>query len=263
MRIELHDFSMEYDERGSGIPLLLVHGFPFNRHMWEPQVQGLSDIARIITPDLRGHGDSEFTRGSYTMDKLAGDLYEFLTEIGVTQPVIIGGLSMGGYITFAFYRKYPERVAAVILASTRATADTEEGKLRREEMAALALESGSGAVAEGMLPKIMSPKTYENKPELVEKMKRMMEKTSPQGIAGALLGMKERPDSTGTLQQIDKPTLVIHGADDQLAPVQEAESMQAILKTSHLQVIQGAGHLPNLEQPEQFNRTVREFLGSL
>jgi 3-oxoadipate enol-lactonase len=260
MRVRLRDFEMEYEERGSGAPLLLVHGFPLNRKMWEPQISGLSGSARVITPDLRGFGGSGHTPGSYSMDTLAGDLHEFLNEIDVREPVILGGLSMGGYIAFAFCRLYPQRVAGLLLAATRAAPDNEEGKVKREEMAAIALEAGSKPVIEDMLPKLLSPQTYQEKPDLVQKLREIMEPTSPPGMAGALLGMKDRIDSMDTLRRFDKPALVVHGADDQLVPVAEAHKMAEVLQNSQLEILEAAGHMVNMEQAEKFNKVVAEFL---
>jgi 3-oxoadipate enol-lactonase len=260
MQVRLRDFVMEYDEKGSGIPLLLVHGFPLSRKMWGLQLSGLSSSARVITPDLRGFGDSEYTRGPYSMDMLAGDLHEFLNEIGIREPVILGGLSMGGYISFAFCRLYPERVAGLLLAATRAAPDDEQGKVRREEMAAIALEASPKPIIEDMLPKLMSPKTYQEKPDLVQKVREIMETSTPEGMAGALLGMKDRIDSKATLQQFDKPALVIHGADDQIVPVDEARSMVQSLPEGRLEIFEDAGHMVNMEQSDKFNQVVEEFL---
>jgi 3-oxoadipate enol-lactonase len=260
MRVRLRDFEMEYQEQGSGIPLLLVHGFPLNSMMWEPQLSGLSGSARVIAPDLRGFGGSEYTRGPYSMDLLAGDLHEFLNEIDVREPVFLGGLSMGGYIAFAFCRLFPERVAGLLLAATRTAPDNEEGKVRREELAAIALEASPKPVIEDMLSKMMAPLTYQEKPDLVQKVRGIMERSSPEGIAGALLGMKDRDDSTETLRKFEKPALVIHGADDQLVPAAEARSMADVLLNGRLEIFEAAGHLVNLEQADKFNQVVEEFM---
>jgi 3-oxoadipate enol-lactonase len=263
MKIRLKDIEMEYEERGEGKPLLLVHGFPLSRMMWEPQISSLSEYARVLAPDLRGHGGSTSTPGAYSMDLFASDLHEFLGQMGITEPVVLAGLSMGGYICFAFLRKYPERVAGLILAATRAAPDTEQGKQARDEMAAKAVEEGPGSVAEKMLPKMMAPGTYEDQPGLVDKIKSIMGTTSVNGMRGALLGMKDRPDSYDTLTQFRGPTLILHGEDDQLIPPSEAEAMQAVLSEAKLIMIPGAGHMLNLEQPDIFNRAAAAFLSSI
>ncbi len=261
--IRMPDLTMDFGDTGDNTPLLLIHGFPLNRTLWDPQVDSLSEIARVITPDLRGFGASDPLQGMYSMDLLAQDCLELLDRLGVWHPAVIGGLSMGGYVAFAFYRLFPERVRGLILAATRPGADTPEGKANREKSARLASEQGVPAVVEAMLPKMMSPKTYETRKSLVETVRQMMESTSVEGAIGAQLGMKDRPDSTPTLPLIEKPTLILHGADDQLIPVKEAESMQAAIRNSRLKILPDSGHLLNLEQPDLFNQAVREFLFAL
>ncbi len=263
MRIRLPDFSLEFEERGSGTPLLFIHGYPLNRTLWTPQLEALSGALRLIAPDLRGHGQSDSMPAPYTMEMLADDCCALLDAMGVTQPVIVCGLSMGGYVTFAFYRKYAARVAGLILAATRPGPDSPQGKTARAQAIELARERGAAAIASAMLPKMFSPQAYTARPELVEQLRRIMESTSVEGIVGDLMGMMERPDSTPTLAQIDAPTLVLHGADDQLIPLQEADAMNAGIRRSRLRVLPGAGHLLNLEQPEMFNDAVRKFIHSL
>ena len=263
MQIKLPDFTMAYEDAGSGRPLIFVHGYPLNRTMWDAQVSGLSDVARVLAPDLRGHGESSATAGAYSMDLLADDVNSFLDAIGITEPIVLCGLSMGGYVTFAFYRKYKARLAGLILAATKAGADTEEGKANRDKAAATAREQGASAIAASMLPKMLAPKTYKSKPNLVAHARGMMESTSVDGMVGDLMGMKERPDSTRTLAEIDLPTLVLHGADDQLIPAKEGQAMHAAIKNSKLQLLPDAGHLLSMEQPELFNEVARGFLATL
>lgn len=260
MAVRINDFSMNYRDEGSGRTVLLIHGFPFNGKIWEPQLQGLSGAARIIAPDLRGFGGSEPVDGKYPMDLLAADCAKLLDELGVDEPIIVGGLSMGGYITFAFVRLFPERTAGVILAATRAGADSAEGKENRNKSIALARTGGAPAVAVTMLSKVFSPKTYERNPTLVARVRQIMEESSQQGIIGAQEGMRDRPDSTRLLREIRQPVIILHGADDQIIPVQEAEAMQHAIADSQLEVLPESGHLLNMEQPEMFNASVRGFI---
>lgn len=231
MQIQLKDFTLAYEEHGQGKPLLLIHGYPLSRVMWSPQLESLADTARCIAPDLRGHGQSDPVPGPYSMELLADDC--------------------------------AARVAGLILAATRAGADLPEGQANRDKSAALAREKGVGAIVEAMLPKMLAPKSYEARPEVIARAKSIMETASVEGIVGALMGMKERPDSTPTLAQIDRPTLILHGADDQLIPPKEAEAMQAAIKNSKLQILPEAGHLLNLEQPGLFNQALRDFVQSV
>jgi len=262
MRAQLADIVLAYDESGSGRPLLLVHGYPLNRHMWQPQVATLGDASRVIAPDLRGHGESGAPDAPHTVDRLADDLAELLDGLGVTQPVVVGGLSMGGYVALAFYRRHTARVAGLILAATRAGADSDAGKANRDKAIELAREKGVDAIADSMLPKMLAPATYESRPALVHQVRQIMTSTPLNGVVGDLSAMRDRPDSTELLGGILQPVLVIHGQDDQLIPPTEAEAAFARLPHGRLALIPGAGHLLNLEQPEAFDAEVRTFLRS-
>ena len=263
MRIELQDTSLFVEDLGSGVPLLLIHGFPLNREMWRPQIETLSTTARVIAVDLRGHGQSPPTEGPYSMDLLADDCAGVLEALKVDQPVVVCGLSMGGYVSFAFYRRHSEKVAGLILTATRAGADSEEAKINRDKAALLTEKNGTQSVIDSMLPIILAPQTYREKPELVSQVARIMEKTSTSGMVSALKGMKSRPDSTPTLGQIKVPTLIIHGADDRIIPLSDSEAMHTAIPDSQLEVIPDAGHLPNLEQAQLFNQAVESFLSAL
>jgi pimeloyl-ACP methyl ester carboxylesterase len=263
MRIKLRDTNLFVEQVGSGRPLLLIHGFPFNHGIWGPQIETLSNHANVIAPDLRGHGQSPPTAGPYSMELLADDCAGVLDGLGVDQPVIVCGLSMGGYVSFEFYRRHPKLVAGMILAATRADADSEETKAKRDNAALLTEMHGTGSVIDSMLPIVMAPQTYQDKPELVAQVAGIMANTSPSGMISALMGMKSRSNSIPTLGQIKVPTLILHGADDQIIPVSESETMHAGLPGSHLEIIPDAGHLPNLEQIQLFNQAVEKFLSQL
>jgi 3-oxoadipate enol-lactonase len=269
MRTQIENFSMYYDSQGSGKPVLLIHGYPLNHMMWQPQLSCLSDIAQIITLDLRGHGDSDSAPSpagdpqTYSMDMHASDCSLLLNSLGVTQPVVIAGLSMGGYIAFSFFRRYPERVAGLILAATRPGSDSAEAKANRQQAIDSALKSGIDAVVEAMLPKMLAPVTYKNRPEVVERVASIMSNTSLEAIIGDQQGMMERPDSSALLQSIQVPALLIHGADDQIIKLEDMENMHALIPSSDLHIIPDAGHLVNLEQPELFNKTVQAFIVKL
>jgi 3-oxoadipate enol-lactonase len=263
MKTRVNGVTMAYEARGSGRPILFIHGFPLNRRMWEPQIEEFSKTMHVIAPDLRGHGESESAPGPYEMEMLADDCHALLESLGITGPAVLCGLSMGGYVTLAFYRRYPERAAGLVLAATRAGADSAEGKANREKAAAEAQENGISAIVDGMLPKIMAPQTYDRKPELVKQVREIMSGTSVAGVAGAQLGMKERPDSNPLLAEIQVPALVVHGADDQIIPPTEAEAMQAAIPDAQLHILPDAGHLLNLEQPERFNQALSIFLAYL
>jgi 3-oxoadipate enol-lactonase len=262
MQLTVNGFSMAYSDAGQGVPLLFVHGFPLNRRLWQPQLEGLSGIARVLAPDLRGHGDSDPVPGPYSMDLFADDLNAFLDALGIQEKIVLCGLSMGGYVAFAFHRKYAYRLRGLILAATRAAPDSPEARLARDQMMALAREQGVSAIAESMLPKMLAPQTYSSRPDLVEQARSIMLHTSLEGVLGDLAALKDRPDSTSTLAQITVPTLILHGANDQIIPLKEAQAMQAAIPGSRLVVVDGAGHLPGLENEEVFNEIVTGFFRS-
>lgn len=263
MKLRINNFWMHYEDQGQGIPLLLIHGFPLNNTLWQPQIASLKDVARVITPDLRGFGASEPVNSISTMETLATDCLNLLDNLNIHEPVFVGGLSMGGYITFSFHRLFPEKVKGLILAATRPGVDSPEGKANRDRLAQLAQERGSEAVVADMLPKMFSPKTYQNKLSLVENTHQMMASTSVYGIIGALMGMKNRIDSTPLLPDIHKPVLILHGSDDQLIPLKEAEAMQGTIPGAKLCILPEAGHLLNLEQPDLSNQYIKDFLISV
>jgi 3-oxoadipate enol-lactonase len=263
MHIPINNFSMAYDDRGSGQPVLFIHGYPLSRRLWADQLKALSSSVRVIAPDLRGHGDSDPVPGSYSVDMLADDCADLLDALGITRPVVVCGLSMGGYITFAFYRRHPQRVAGLVLAATRAAADSLEGKAARQKAMQTARESGPQTIATGMLPKMFAPDTYQRQPELVETARAMMEGTSLNGVLGDLAALMERPDSTPTLATIKVPTLVIHGDSDQIIPISEAQGMAAAISGAKLAVLPNTGHLLNLEQPEMFTQAIRDILPTI
>lgn len=262
MKARIDDIELAYTDEGRGTPIVLIHGFPLNRTMWDPQIPTLSQGNRVIAPDLRGHGESEAPSGPYLMEVLAYDVRRLLDHLSIDQAVI-AGFSLGGYVTFAFYRKYPERVRALVLADTRPQPDTPEGRQGRMDMANLARNEGASAVADRLLPRLLTPDSLKDRRELVEKVRDMITSTPVKGIAGDLMGLAERPDSLPTLEAISCPTLVIVGEQDALTPPAESQLMAQRIKGSRLELIANAAHLANMEQPEAFNRAVKSFLASL
>jgi pimeloyl-ACP methyl ester carboxylesterase len=251
---------MAYDEVGSGPPVVLLHGFPFNRSMWREQAAALSDRYRVVTPDLRGHGETTATGEMLvTMNEMAQDVAALMDHLRIERAAL-GGLSMGGYVSFAFYRRFPLRVRTCILADTRPHADTEEARANRELQAQKALEEGMEAIADIMLPKLLTAQTLLERPETVARVREMITGNRPEGAAAALRGMALRDDHTYLLERIIAPTLIIAGSEDEITPLADAELMRREIRGSQLKIIEGAGHLSSIEQPEQFNRALREFL---
>lgn len=250
------------DYEGRGLPLVLLHGFPFNRSMWREQAAALSGAYRVVTPDLRGHGRTTATDEPATMEEMADDVAALLDELQVERAVV-GGLSMGGYVTLAFCRKYAERVSGVVLADTRATPDNEEGRRTREETARRALAEGMGPIADAMTPKLLAPSTLERSPEVVARVREMILGTEPRGAAAALRGMALRRDQTDLLPRLRVPALVVVGSEDSLTPPADAEAMRDLMHDSRLVTLDGAGHASNLERADEFNLALREFLDGL
>lgn len=263
MKINVNNINLAFNESGRGQPVVFVHGYPLNRSIWQPQLDGLADQARLIALDLRGHGESQPVPGPYSMQLLAEDLAAFLDALMIDEPVILCGLSMGGYIAFEFFRRYPQRLRGLVLTATRAIADSEQGKVNRDLAAESARQGGVTAIVDKMLPLILAPDTINNHPELVEQVRGIMASTSLEGVLGDLAALKERPDSTPDLTRIHLPTLVVHGEQDQIAPYIEAKAMQEAIAGSHWQLVPAAGHLPCLENPAVFNQALSLFLLSI
>lgn len=260
--IQIDDIRLTYDDTGSGAPVILVHGYPFNRSLWSEQVAALSETYRVITPDLRGFGDSESSSSVATMGRMAQDLALLMDTLEITEATL-GGLSMGGYVVLAFYKQFSSRVHALLLADTRATADSEEGKQLRRKQAAKVLAEGMGGVTDAMLPKLLTTETVSKRPEIVKRVRDMMLRTNPEGAAAALLGMAAREDQTGLLPQITAPTLIIVGREDSITPVADSEMMHAAIAGSKLVVLENAAHVTNIEQSKLFNNELRSFLSEI
>jgi 3-oxoadipate enol-lactonase len=244
--------------------VVLLHGFPLSREMWREQLTGLGSIYRVIAPDLRGHGDSPAPEGVYTMDEMADDVVELLDTLHITERVVLGGMSMGGYVALSLVARYPERIRALLLMDTRAGADSPEAAANRETSAQSVLSAGSSAPVVGaMVPKLFAKMTLEQRPERVEPMMTIMEKTSPRGIAGALRGMAARPDRRGELPGIKIPTLVLVGEQDVITPPAEAKAMAEAIPGARLEVIPDAGHMAAYENFSAANAAILQFLNSL
>lgn len=259
MQATINGMSIAYHEQGRGVPIVFLHAFPLSRMMWAPQETALASQFRIITIDLRGHGESDAPLWHYTLDQAADDVRGLLDHLSIQRAIFVG-LSMGGYILFAFYRKYADRVKGMVLADTKAQADTDEGKHARFEMAQVAYKQGPSAVADIMVPKLLSPATIRTRPELVQQVRAMIEGNQVSGIAGDLMAMAARADSLPLLNQITCPTHIIVGELDLPTPPSDAHLMADEISHARLTVIPQAAHLSNLEQPGPFNEAVRSFV---
>jgi len=250
-----------YDDVGTGVPVAFVHGFPHNRTLWAPQIGALVDRARCIAPDLRGFGESS-THGPFSIDQFADDVALLLRGLGIERAVV-AGISMGGYVAFALWRRHRSLVRALVLADTRAGADSDEARAKRIALIDVARTRGSGAVADNQITGMLGKTTRAKRPALIDEVHRMLESAGVDGIVGALEAMMGRIDSTTTLATIDVPTLVVVGSEDVLTPVSEAELLREAIRGSKLEVIEHAGHVSNFERPAAFNHVLSEFLAAL
>lgn len=260
--VTLGDCTIAYDDVGHGEPLVLVHGHPFDRSMWAPQVRALQASHRVIVPDLRGYGQTSVTAGKVTLGDHACDLVRLLDALQIEQ-VVLGGLSMGGQIVLEFYWQFPHRVRALLLADTFAQLDPPDRRQDRLVTADRLEREGMAVYAKDVLSKMISPATIEEQPAVADHVLRMMQHTAPEGAAASLRGRAERRDYVPLLPQISVPVLIVVGADDVFTPVSDAELMYRAIPQAQLSVIEGAGHMPNLEQEARFGRIVEAWLATL
>ena len=251
---------LSYDDIGRGSPVVFLHAFPLDRTMWAAQTSALAAEQRCLAIDLRGFGESA-AAPPYSMDRYAGDVVAVLDTARVDRATIVA-LSMGGYVAFALWRRYANRVRALVLADTKATADAPDARDRRRELIEVARTDGSEAVAARQSVGILGKTTRERRPDIVSTVHGIMARASVDGIIGALEAMLARPDSTPTLATISVPTLVVAGEEDVITPPKEARALHQEIAGSRLEILSGAGHLSNIERPAAFNAVLGEFLHS-
>ncbi|MER6953629.1 MULTISPECIES: alpha/beta hydrolase [unclassified Streptomyces] len=241
------------------LPLVLVHGHPFDHTMWTPQIEAFSPSRRVIAPDLRGYGTSPAVPGITLLSDFAQDIASLLDELKV-ETFVLAGLSMGGQIAMECYARLGDRVRGLVLADTFAEPETPGGRLARNAMADRLLAEGMAGYADEVLEKMVAP--YAD-PAVKAHVHRMMTATSPDGAAAALRGRAERPDYRPLLTQVTVPALVVVGEDDEYTPVSDAAAMHAALPDAELHVIARSAHLPNLERAAEFNKVLENFLAKV
>lgn len=252
--------NVTYTDRGSGHPLLFIHGHPFDRTMWHPQVTALAGHGyRVIAPDLRGYGRSTVVPGTTTLDTFARDLAALLDHLGLDAVGAVG-LSMGGQVALELYRLFPDRVDSLTLAATNPRAETEQGRAARAALAGRLRAEGMRGYGDEMLIGMMTADNVGALPAVADHVHAMMCATPPEGAAAALLGRAKRQDYLPLLRRVRVPTLLVGGQHDTFTPPGFTESMHVLVPDSVVEIIAGAGHLPNLERPERFNEALRRFL---
>ncbi len=266
-RASLPTVDLAYLDRGAGLPVVLLHGFPLDHTMWSAQIAALAATHRVIAPDLRGFGQSSLDDADpakgVTMEQYADDVAELLDHIGVREPLVLAGFSMGGYIAWQFVRKHQDRLRALIQVDTRAAADTDEARKNRLKMAENIHAWGSARVAEIMGPKLFAAGRFEANPSIVQELRDVVARTNPDAIACAQRGMAARPDMTSFLPSIRVPTLVIAGAEDALTPASEAREFAHKIPNSRYVEIPDAGHMTTMENPQAVNDAMTKFLAAL
>lgn len=253
--------TLGYDDRGSGTPLVLVHAFPLDRRMWELQAE-LAEDCRLLTPDVFGFGETGLPPGGWSMDAMADTLAEWLTALEIDR-VIVGGLSMGGYVALAFARRHLQRVRGLVLADTRAEADGDEARANRAKAIQTTRDGGPAALIEGMLPKMLSDQTRQHRPAVEGRVRELARGQTADGVVAGIEALRDRPDSTEALKGFRFPALVLVGSADTLTPPAAAEAMAERLPDVTSETLWGAGHLTNLESPTEFNAAVRRWLAAV
>ena len=249
-------------DEGRGPVVLLVHGFPLDHRMWEAQIAALAGSHRVLAPDLRGLGRSAGALPVVTMQRFADDLSLLLDVKGARDPVVLCGLSMGGYIALEFWRRHRARVGRRVLCDTRAGADAPEAAAARRATAERVLAEGPEFLADAMIPKLLSPETADRKPEVERLVRRMISESPREGVAGASLGMAERLDGEPLLPEIDCPALLVVGEHDALTPPSLMGRMAEAMPQACLAEIASAGHLAPLENPADVHAALLAFLGA-
>lgn len=262
MRVRVAGGDIAYDVRGAGPAVLFFHAFPLGLVMWDAQARALEATHQVVRFDARGFGGSPPGEGLLTMERIAEDGAALLDHLGISRAVVCG-LSMGGYAAFAMVRRHPDRLKGLVLCDTRAGADSAEGRTTRSAQAEKARKEGAAAIAEAFLPKLVGETTHKERPALVARLREIIVKNPPRGIADALAGLAARADSNPTLREVRVPTLLIWGAEDALSPLAEAENIQRGIPGSRLEVVPRAGHLSNMEDPEAFNAALKPFLSAI
>ncbi|MEN6407666.1 MAG: alpha/beta fold hydrolase [Thermoguttaceae bacterium] len=251
-------------DRGEGTPVLLVHGFPLDHTMWNHQIDALASRYRVLAPDLRGFGRSPMFGGDRaTMAELADDLVGLLDARGVNDPVVLCGLSMGGYIALQFWQNHAKRLRALVLCDTRAAADSSDVAAGRRVAADRVLREGVGSLVEGMTPRVFGASTQRLRPERIEPLRRVMLSSDPHAVAAAQRGMADRPDMRSRLGEIRCPALIVVGREDVSSPPAEMRTVADAIPGARYVEAPEAGHLSPWENPEAFNRALLEFLATV
>jgi 3-oxoadipate enol-lactonase len=245
--------------RADGLPVVLIHGFPFSSRIWESQVRTLEPSCRVLTYDVRGHGQSDPGDGQYLIEGFVDDLLELMRRVEMPSAALCG-LSMGGYIALRAAEREPSSCRALVLCDTRSEADTDEARLKRAAAVRAIREKGVAEYAEAFLKQVFAPESFESRREAVEQVRGIIAATPARTLIGTLIALAARTDTTASLARLRIPALVVVGEHDAVTPVAAARALHERIAGSELAIIPGAGHLPNLERPEELNGRLLDFL---
>jgi 3-oxoadipate enol-lactonase len=264
MKATINGITTEYEEYGQrgSLPLVLIHGFPFSKAMWKPQIDALKNEYHLTVYDVRGHGGSDVGDGQFTVEYFVDDLIGLLDHLKLSASVVIG-LSMGGYIALRAIERHPERFRGLVLCDTRSEADGNEGKIKRAQQARAVKLEGIKKFAEGFIKAVFYEKTFHTNPQAAETIRGIIEKTSPLSVAGTLIALAGRTDTTSSLPNIKVPTLILVGEHDTLTPSSASQTMKQKIPNAEMHVIPNAAHMSNLENAVEFNKHLRAFLQRL
>lgn len=255
--------TLNYDDTGSGNPIVLIHAFPLCREMWEGQREALRGAFRVLTPDVWGFGGSGLPESGWSVDAFADTCASWLTALGIAGPVVFGGLSMGGYLALAFARRHAQRVRGLILADTRADADSPETQANRNKTIEFVQQNSAAAQIERMLPNMLSSYSHQHRTNVLEQVRRIGSAQSVPGVVAALAALRDRPDSTPALGGFRFPVLLVYGLDDTLTPPTLGNAIALQLNDATEEHLPSAGHLPNLEVPDAFNTALTRWLNAI
>ena len=264
MRFTANGVGIEYETHGprTGIPVVLIHGFPFNKEMWKPQVDVLKKSYYIVSYDVRGHGQSDVGDGQYTVELFVDDFIALLDHLKISRAVVIG-LSMGGYIALRAIERRPERFRGLVLCDTKSDADNNEGKIRRATQAKAIKIDGAKKFAETFVAGLFYEKTFQHNPRIIEEVASMISETSELSIAGTFIALAARTDTTASLYNINIPTLILVGKHDVITPPSASTAMKEKIPNVEMHVVLKAAHMSNLENPEEFNAHLLSFLSKI
>jgi 3-oxoadipate enol-lactonase len=260
LSIPVGNFNLSYDDLGErGTPVIFLHGYPFSKAMWRKQLDFLQTTNRVIACDIRGFGDSEDESSILSIDLFAEDLLQFMDSLKI-EKAIVCGLSMGGFIALNAHKRFPERFEALILCDTQCIADTAAVKEKRYKTIDDISTNGVKNFNDGFIENVFHKDSLSNKKELVEELRTVVFKNSQHIITAGLTALAERTETCSTLGAISIPTMIICGREDTVTPLAQSDFMHQMIEGSTMHVIDNAGHVSNLEHPDEFNQYLRDFL---